>query len=358
MSIYEVTQKLKIGFCELRLVTLNEIDLLGMPKETKDGTTTYASNDLLPRVERDGESGILVLDEITSATSTIRAAAYQLMDSKRALGNYKLPPKWKVIALGNGIDDGGVYSGMENAFLSRAVCYRIEPDLDVWKRWAMGHDVNPSIPAFLSFDSQYFHKMNEDGVASIFPCPRSWMALSKLLNAREKRKGRILNRTEVTMLAAGAVGLEASTPFATFYAFNDQVKVTPEQIISGEAVTITGEIGKRKFTCKPSVADMEQQTVYITIQSLGKVLTEKLKDFRYDLPPAKMHEYTVAVVNTMMWVMGLEEVRLDYAITAIQDLSANVQNFVSIWTDQDGEYDELLPECNDFCSRHSGIFRS
>ena len=55
------------------------------------------------------------------------------MDSKRALGTYKLPDKWKVISLGNGIDDGGVFNGMENAFLSRAMCYRIEPDLECWK---------------------------------------------------------------------------------------------------------------------------------------------------------------------------------------------------------------------------------
>ena len=149
MGIHELTQQLGIGFCELRLVTMTEIDILGIPKEDANGRTTYAANSLLPDAKRDGERGILVLDEITSAQSTVRAAAYQLLDSKRALGEYKLPERWKVVALGNGIDDGGVFQGMEAAFLSRATCYRIEPNADVWVKWAISHDINSSVIAYI-----------------------------------------------------------------------------------------------------------------------------------------------------------------------------------------------------------------
>ena len=37
-SIYELTQEMGIGFCELRLVTMRN-DLLGIPYQTKDNTT-------------------------------------------------------------------------------------------------------------------------------------------------------------------------------------------------------------------------------------------------------------------------------------------------------------------------------
>lgn len=356
MSIYELCQKRGIGFCELRLVTLTEIDMLGIPTITPDGTTTYASNDLLPRVSRDGEEGILVLDEITSASSTVRAAAYQLLDSKRALGNYKLPKKWKVVSLGNGASDGGVYNSMEAAYLSRAVCYRIEPDLDVWKKWAMNNDVNPSIPAFLTFDNQWFHKMDVDEIASIFPCPRSWVALSKMLNAREKRKGRILTEVEVTMLAAGAVGVEAATPFATFYRFNDEVKITPEQILSGEAIKSTGEVGNRVFKSVVPVSSLEQQTVYITIQSVTKALAEKLKGYSSSMPESKKLAYIKPVVNVIAWAIAMGEERVDYAISTIQDISMSVESFVSIVMDEDGIFDEMLPEFMTFAGKHSIVF--
>lgn len=356
MSLYELTQKLGIGFCELRLVTLTEVDMLGIPTITPEGTTTYASNDLLPRVDRDGEVGILVLDEITSASSTVRAAAYQLLDSKRALGNYKLPPKWKVISLGNGIDDGGVFNSMEHAFLSRAMCFRIEPDLDVWKKWAVKSGVNPSITAFLTFDNSWFHKMDTDEIASIFPCPRSWVALSTILNSREKRKKRNLTETEVTMLAAGAVGIEAATPFATFYRFNDDVKITPESILSGEAVKESGAVGSRVFTSVIPVSSLESQTVYITIQSVTKALAEKLKDYSFSVTGAKKTEYVKTAANVMKWAIAIGNERIDYAVTVIQDVVNSVEAFGSIVMDEDGEFDDMLPEYIAFSAKHSIVF--
>ena len=356
MSLYELTKKLGIGFCELRLVTLTEVDLLGIPTVTQDGTTTYASNDLLPRVDRDGEKGILVLDEITSATSTIRAAAYQLLDSKRALGNYKLPPAWKVVALGNGISDGGVFSGMEHAFLSRAMCYRIEPDLDVWKKWAVKNGVNPSISAFLTFDNSWFHKMDTDEIASIFPCPRSWVALSTILNSREKRKKRNLTEVEVTMLAAGAVGVEAATPFATFYRFNDEVKISPESIISGEGIKETGPIGSRVFKSVVPISSLEQQTIYITIQSVTKALAEVLKDYSFNTTGAKKKQCLDATVNVIKWAIAIGEERVDYAVTAIQDITNSVDSFKTIIMDEDGEFDDALPEFITFAGKHSIVF--
>lgn len=357
MSLYELTQKLGIGFCELRLVTLTEVDLLGIPTITPEGTTTYASNDLLPRADRDGECGILVLDEITSATSTIRAAAYQLLDSKRALGNYKLPPAWKVVALGNGSDDGGVFQGMEHAFLSRAVCYRIEPDLDVWKKWALNNGVNSSIPAFLTFDNAWFHKMDTDEMASIFPCPRSWVALSKMLNAREKKKNRLLTETEVTMLAAGAVGMEAATPFATFYRFNESAtQISPEQILSGAAVKETGTLGQRQFNCVKPVSSLEQQTIYIAIQSVTKALVEQLKDYSDLAPLATKEAHVNKVVNVVKWAMAMGNERVDYAISTIQDIAKSVNPFPQIVLSEDGLFDDKLPEFLDFTAKHNIIF--
>ena len=55
-SIAGLCKEMGIGFCELRLVTMTEVDLLGIPTISKYGTTTWAQNDLLPTI-KDGERG-------------------------------------------------------------------------------------------------------------------------------------------------------------------------------------------------------------------------------------------------------------------------------------------------------------
>lgn len=347
MSIYELTQELGIGFCELRLVTLTETDMLGIPdvKVNPDGsrTTTYASNDLLPVASRDGEKGILVLDEITSATSTIRAAAYQLLDSKRALGNYKLPPKWKVIALGNGPDDGGVFQGMESAFLSRATCYRIEPNLESWKKWAIKNGVNPTIIAYLTFDPTMLHVFNPDEIASVFPCPRSWTALSKKLNAREKRcSNGILATEQVELYAAGAIGKDVASKFAGFYEYNGET-IAPEDILSGAS---NGEVVDR----------LQPEVVYLVIQQVIRQLNTELGAGRLGLGEFKP-ECTKRAANVAHWLIAAGNKKLDYAVTGIRDLQEGVALFNEMVL-LNIDFDDMCPELMIFADRHGLIFSS
>lgn len=353
MSIAELCKKRGIGFCELRLVTLTEVDMLGIPTINERGRTTYASNDLLPDVERDGEEGILVLDEITSCGPTLRAAAYQLLDSKRRLGNYILPEKWKCVALGNSIEDGGVFNGIESAFLSRCMCFRIEPDVECWKKWALENGVNPAIPAFITFDRSAFHKMNPDEIASIFPCPRSWVALSTLLNAREKYRGRVLDENEVLLLASGAVGMEVAPAFAVFYRFKENTSIDPEAVLAGTAVKASGTLGNRKFTCTEDMSNVESQVIYLGIQSVAKALNEKLKGYSIVGSDASQKKYVEAAVNVSKWILAISSYRKDYAITAAQDLT-KVKQFSDIVLSSE-LFEDTLPEWDIFSSQNASV---
>lgn len=329
MSIYELTQQLGIGFCEMRLVTMTEVDLLGLPTIDEHGGTTYAANSLLPRVERDGERGILVLDEITSAKSTVRAAAYQLLDSKRALGNYKLPEHWKCVGMGNGMNDGGVYSGMDNAFLSRATCFRAEPDLDSWKKWATKNGVNPVVIAFLNMRPEYIHKFDPDAEAELFPCPRSWTALSKKLNSREARNnGRPLDEESVQICTAGAVGMNVASMFSEFYQFKNKT-LDISKILDGSDNT--------------DVRRVDSEVMYITIESLVSVMKKELDKVNNDLgivEPTKSR-----VINLLKWVGKIGMQREDYGITLIQDLCKASDTFKDLI-----RYDEhgIVDSCKEY----------
>lgn len=351
-SIFELCQKLGIGFKELRLVTMTETDLLGVPvvKEYPDPEndgdtipkTQWASNDMLPIASRDGEVGILVLDEITSATSTIRAAAYQLLDSKRSLGPYTLPPKWLVVALGNGAEDGGVYSGMEGAFLNRCLCLRVEPDVNVWKRWAVANDVNQSVTAFISFAPQNLHKFNPDDFVSVFPSPRSWTNVSKKLNARERRVGGLLDDMDVLIYAAAAVGETTANEFAAFYKYNNKT-ISAEDILSGS------HDGS-------DVKELGSEVMHLVIQGLIRQMETEL-----NLGKTGVTDFTDEVqtrtANAISWLYQVGQVKLDYAVMAIRELVENVTYFQTLVSGCEGFLENKCPDYKRLADLAGGAVR-
>lgn len=340
MCIAGVCEELGIGFCELRLVTMTEIDILGLPKEDENGMTTYAANALLPNAKVNGEKGILVLDEITSASPTVRAAAFQLLDSKRALGSYKLPEKWKVVALGNGISDGGVFNGIEAAFLSRCTCYRVDPNVKVWIEWAIKHNVNPAVIAFIQWKNEYLHVFNPDEMAAVFPCPRSWTTLSTRLNKREARlkPGDLLDALDVEFYAAGAIGADLAPAFSAFYSFKEKT-LSPEDILSGKADP-------------KEVATLKMEVVHLTIQSLIKQISKELKAGRTGVAEFKP-EVVKRIVNLMKWALNCGN--LDYAITILQGIASAEDDFISLVTFNE-DFQKLCPEFDDFVAQNGMIF--
>ena len=339
-SIYELTKELGIGFCEMRLVTMTEVDLLGIPTINEYGRTDWASNNLLPNVKRDGERGVLVLDEITSATPTIRAAAYQLLDSKRALGNYKLPDDWLVVALGNGPDDGGVFHGIEMAFINRCRCWRIEPDLDTWKRWAVANEVNPTVIAFVSSMPEYLHKFDPESIGQAFPSPRSWVSLSRKLNDRERRNdGRPLDQESVAAYTAASVGVEVANMFGAFYSFNNLI-VSVDDIMAGKAEAHKGR--------------MEPQVMYIIVQNLVKAIASEIKLGRTGKYSFKT-ESIAKVANACNWIIDTSKSSLDLAIMALTDLSQNVPGLHDMLMDNE-EFDRRCPRLLEFAADNAIVF--
>lgn len=311
-SLKGLAKELGIGYCELRLVNMTETDMLGIPTVSASGTTTYASNDLLPIVERDGERGILALDEITSCSSTMRAAAYQLLDGQRALGNYKLPEKWICVGLGNGPDDGGVFNGAEAALFTRCYGFRVAPNLESFKEYAIESGMNPSVIAYLSYDPSKLHVYDPDELDGLCPCPRTWEKLSKLLNAKEKRNGGPVSMPVADFLASASIGVKEAGFFSGFYEYNQKGKVVNvADILAGTAN------GKQ-------VSASEPQVVYIAIESLIKALNEELKavtKVRGEYPV----ENVKRAANAVNWLVDAASVKLDYGVMGMQDLVSGVK---------------------------------
>lgn len=339
-SIRDLAQRLGIGFRELRLSHYQESDLIGLPYIGADGRTKHAASDLLPDSDEEGQ-GILLLDEVTSAPKSMRSAVYQLLDSSRKLGQYRLPEKWLVVACGNGPDDGGDFRGIEPAFLSRGFCWRVEEDLRVWKLWATAHDIHPAVVAFLSFRPENLHVMDLDRPFDMIACPRNWAKLSTQLKNMERRTpdGVIEDEGELEFAADGCVGSRCGPSFTAFYQYKKQL-IEPQRILNGQ---IAAE----------ELCGLRDEVLYLTAQSLVQALSDDIRAHMAADGFGVDDACLVRVANICNWIIDVgEQVRLDTAIAMLQDLAASVGGSLSTLILSDC-FDEICPRFVEFAEKNA-----
>jgi hypothetical protein len=189
---------------DLRAVLLDPVDLRGLPHVNGDGRTHWRPPSFLPT----GGEGVLFLDELNTAPPLVQAACYQLI-LDRALGEYRLPDGWAVLAAGNRDGDRAVTHRMPSALANRFVHLEFEPCLDDWAHWAHSAGIRPEVIAFLRFRPALLHDFDPASASRAFPTPRSWEFVSGLL-------GTVPDPVVERELLRGAVGDGAALEFSGF----------------------------------------------------------------------------------------------------------------------------------------------
>lgn len=184
-SIRQVAKDLGIKCIDIRLSLLNPVDLRGLPSiNRKEGIAEWIPSGFLPDAKRDGEEGILFLDEINLAPMTVMNAGYQLI-LDRALGEYKLPAKWSIIAAGNRTEDTGNITKMPAPLANRFIHYEMDkPDQDEWRTWAIQNNIAAQVISFIHKFPQHLLQMPKNAEKT-FPSPRSWGYASDLFSIGE-----------------------------------------------------------------------------------------------------------------------------------------------------------------------------
>lgn len=311
-------KKLKIGYIDVRLLLYSETDLKGIPYPDENHIKTiWLQNNILPTEEKDGKDGILVFDEITSCAKSVRTAAYQLLNERR-LGEYVLPDGWLVVCLGNGEEDGGDYQGMEGNFANRCSVFNVVPNLESWKNWAMKHNINELVTAYVTFKPQDLHSYNPDSETDLlFASPRSWKAVSDILN---KHKYNSEDKLLITMLQAN-LGQKVGQTFIAFCKFKNKT-VNPMDILKGDSF--------------PNIK--EQEILIITIQSVIKLIGDRILD-EVNKTNSISEQNLKYLANGLKWILSIN--RKEYAVMGFKDLV---------------KYDEIImkkvilsPELNKIC---------
>jgi hypothetical protein len=207
--VHEIAAERGWNVIDFRASTRDPVALMGLPDLT-DNTTKWKVPDEFPQVERDGEEGILFLDELNAAPPSMMAAMFGFV-LERKVGGYELPPGWRIVAAGNRQSDRAAAQRMPTALGNRFAHIDVDPDTsggheNVHIEYFTKKGANPIGIAFLRFRPALIHRMPTADERA-FETPRSWEQAFKYLDKPSARR---------LSLVAGNVGDGAAAELEGF----------------------------------------------------------------------------------------------------------------------------------------------
>jgi MoxR-like ATPase len=130
---------------DIRASLLDPTDLRGIP-HVDNGIARWAPPSFLPHEKN--SNGLLFFDELNAAPPLVQASLYQLTLDRR-VGEYELPEGWRIVAAGNRAEDSSIVYRMPAALANRFVHLDFEVNVDDWVAWALDHQVDPMVIAFI-----------------------------------------------------------------------------------------------------------------------------------------------------------------------------------------------------------------
>lgn len=195
---------------DFRAILRDPVDLRGLPSvDHENGVARWLPPSDLPNEARDGKVGILFLDELNAAPQAVQAACFGLV-LDRKVGEYTLPPGWRIIAAGNRAGDRAASQRMPTALANRFAHIDVEANVNDWSTWAVENDLAPEVIAFLRMRSNLLHAMDTTNPElRSFPTPRSWAQVAKVIDGETDTGFR-------AKLVSGLVGEGASIELEGF----------------------------------------------------------------------------------------------------------------------------------------------
>ena len=236
--VAQTAESLGLALIDIRAVLLDPVDLRGLPQINADGRTHWRSPAFLPA----GGRGVLFLDELNAAPPLVQAACYQLI-LDRALGEYRLPDGWTVIAAGNRDQDRAVTHRMPSALANRFVHLEIEAHLEDWVAWATRAGLRPEVISFLRFRPSLLHDFDPAVASRAFPTPRSWEFVSTMLAGAPDPD------VELDLLR-GAVGDGAALEFSGYLKLWRELPDTDAVLADPDAAPAPAEPGAAYAICE------------------------------------------------------------------------------------------------------------
>lgn len=206
--IRDLAKEYAVGFLDIRLAQREPVDIRGLPVPDKDGVKWLVSSEW-PREPK--SRGIILFDELTAADRSLQVAAYELILDRRLGDLYSVPDGWYICAAGNRTEDRAVATTMSSALANRFLHVELLSDVECWTKWALKHDVHPTVIGFLRARPELLFAQKDENLERGWPSPRSWERVSSMLKLVGERDLRLLRS-----VIYGLVGDHAGVEFIAF----------------------------------------------------------------------------------------------------------------------------------------------
>jgi len=231
--VAQIAGRHQVPLIDIRLSQMEPSDLRGIPFRVEN-RVEWAIPALLPDAARHGPTGILFLDEITSAPPAVSAAAYQLILDRR-LGEYQVPAHWAIFAAADRQGDRGVTYSMPAPLANRFSHFEVETHLDDWVAWAYRSGIDERVIAFLRFRPELLFDFDPAHNPVAFPSPRSWEFAHRGLKKFEDHPELLQGTLQA------CVGPAAGIELTAFINSLDQMPDL-DAIVNGDPVPVPREI--------------------------------------------------------------------------------------------------------------------
>lgn len=264
---------------ELHLASMSEVDVRGYL--IPDGErAVFTKPEFWATVEAHPEGGILFLDEFVQATHEVQKAIAPLVLEGR-IGEYQLPPTWRVFLAGNGLQDGAGANSLLTHIVNRVTIVNVTaPDPDNWMVWAAGAGVPSELIAFALAQPVIVFEPDTSqlGPDEPFCTPRSLHATGDLANNFPGGVEGMVNDPVGMAFMAGTIGTPAASALAVFIkmaislpGYDDVISnplktLVPERIDQQYAMVIM-------LACRAKHEDLEPVMQYLTRFDNNMILT-------------------------------------------------------------------------------------
>lgn len=136
-------------------------------------------------------TAIVLLDELSSATPAVQAAALQLVLERR-IGTYELADGVAIIAAGNRAEDATQHFSMPTPLRNRFGHRTLVVDAESWLEWAVDNKIHPVVVGYVKGNQSHLNQFDPKNKAAYAFCtPRSWKFVSDFLWSVSDEQGRI-----------------------------------------------------------------------------------------------------------------------------------------------------------------------
>lgn len=151
------------------------VDLMGIPT-TSSGVTEWCPPAEFHNFRKGTGPGLIIWDELPQGVVSMQNAIAGAMLDK-VLGPLELDPEVIQIATGNRTQDRAGANRVVTQLGNRCLILDMEVHLDDWCKWAIAHDIDPLLVAFIRNSPDALQDFRADSITN--PTCRSWEMVSR-----------------------------------------------------------------------------------------------------------------------------------------------------------------------------------